>query len=97
MLKKVAARAAYAMTAITTVIGRAQVSEKMRFENILVKITQISVLQILIFVNIKKSHLSIQRIASRPPLSNFLQRLPKILQPSCPAVLPVWSLPFLDL
>ena len=42
MLKKVAARAAYAMTAITTVIGRAQVSEKMCFENILGKITQLS-------------------------------------------------------
>ena len=40
------------------------------------------------FLCTKKSHLLIRRIVSRPLLSSFLLRPPKILQPSCPADLP---------
>ena len=55
------------MTAITTVIGRAQVSEKMCLENILGKITQLSDLQFLIFVYIENHTCRFKEFPPGPP------------------------------
>ena len=59
----------------------------LKYLNIRLKIARTS-FAISDFCAQKKYHLLIRRIVSRPLLSSFLLRPPKILQPSCPADLP---------